>query len=348
MYLELVLYLIEKGADINKKYPKKYCNKLTPLQFIFRELLYEEHIFYNIAKAIIEKNTNANKKSSGNELTDFQFLLANDGDFYTGKLELLKLLIEKGADSNKYFPKKKYYYGLSPLEYFLYLNDGVIFDNESYEFCKLLIEKGADINKATGKKNGLSRLTAFQFIMVAYIVHDANPVQEKLAIYCINNGGNIDQTASDQMMNLSVFQFYIYEGLFTTSLELTTIMIEKTKQINEPTPLSSDLSEQSIFEHFIGNGSYTEKNRVDVTIKFLEHGADVNHIPEGEGELNEVSAFQHLVANKVWKIKRGEEIIKKCIENNANITRKDVHGKTPLDYTDADTPKKIIEILTPK
>ncbi len=284
-HLNIVEYLLEKGADINAK---TGSNGNTAL--IIAILSKEDQT----AKLLIMNNANVNIQNNigGTAL----HCSVNRFDY---KIEIIKRLLEKGANPNLRTTggREK---GWTPLMFAATIGEGI-------ELVKLLIEKGADINVTS--KSGNSPL-----------LNATKNNNTKLAIWLIEKGANINVQAENgntpliyatSKNNTELTNLLIEKGADVNATDKSgnSPLLNATK--NNNTKLAIWLIEKGADVNAKNKEGDTplyyscrNSNGFKIAKLLLEKGADINE-PGGAPLLTAILYNTQLA---IWLIEKGADV----------------------------------------
>ena len=202
--ISLMKYLLDNGADVNKGFNKNIDNTLLHFLCIGRI------VNFDIIKLFIEKGANVNESRIpiGKSTRKIEYLEQYTllGDILQQRviginIELIRLLLESGADPNKEFkinenigfPHKNTF---TPLGYLCYKN------NVNFDLYKLLIDYGADINK------GDCGFSPFNDSYTPLgLVCKNEPINIELIKFLLENGADVNKTSRERSQLFTPLQF---------------------------------------------------------------------------------------------------------------------------------------------
>jgi ankyrin repeat protein len=292
---KIIKLLIEKGADINKIHKEGSTILMFAVQF---------NTSYNIIKLLIEKGADVNALHNSSGTILMMALLSNTS------YNIIKLLIEKGADINKIHKE-----GSTILMFAVQFNT-------SYNIIQLLIEKGADINTYVNKYGQTLLMFAVQ----------SNTSDNIIELF-IENGANVNSidtknrtilmNALKYYKNYNVIKLLIEKGADVNIIDENgqTLLMFIVQQYNHSDNIIELLIEKRPDLNIIDqNGEtilmHSLKHNVSYNIikLLIENGANVNMIDE-----NNLTILMNAL-----KFKASYNIIKLLIENNADINAIDI------------------------
>ena len=275
------------------------------------------------------------KKSENKTIPDYLFY---DSIILNTNIEVLNLLIEKGADINKIN-----WDNLTVLMYCARINN-----KNQFILLKYLIDKGANLNLKDNKgrtalmhaiiksnknavklliKNGAD-ISIKDFRENTLLILASKYSKSNNYIFKFLLKYNIDINAKNKY-GYSALSYTVGTNIKNINLELFDILINKGADYNITDKNGFNLMMQSIKSPYEGN-------RLDVFKKLHELGNNINH-KSIEGLTPIMLALQHEIYSDYNDI---DEIIKFLIDNNANLEDKTTYGFNIYNFT---SNKKTIE-----
>lgn len=340
------VYLIEKGADINIE------------AGTFNYPLLHDTVAYRlpeVAKLLIKKGYDINRRA--NDTTTALHLAA-----YEGRIKMLKLLIELGADLNIQINEDSllsYGKGFTPLHSALRNDTGWGGPPNKYqvEAAKVLIQSGCDVNiKSSHDETALHFACMSQNIDVVKLllkhkanVNDQDDEGRTALFYSFFDNSNEDKDKNcrklipillnhkadpniqDKVGNYA-FHFGITSVLDNSSSETMIKLLERGLDINAKNREGLQLI------HFAVN-----RFNLKLLKYLIKNGSDINTVAkyfENSGTPLHFCAILHSESKKWEKICL--EMAKILIDNKADPHIKNLKGKSPLELAKK---KKMIDLL---
>ena len=334
---ELLQLLIDKGADVNMISEKNSIFEgRSPLHFLCYYAEFVPERFDNV-KVLIENGADMEFIFDDN-LTLFQYIIY----YYEGDesyLEFAQYMLEKGVDYDKKFPAKKYFYGLTPLQYLI--REPAMAEGAAYDLAVAIINKGIDVNLKYPNKKYLDGLTYSNFIIANYDFY--SPTGIKLLNLLIEKGAdtNIDFPKNKYYSGLSPLEYFIsviyYEGDFDSeSCDFLKVLIEKGADINNVTNPKSDLEGLTSFQFIVNNYDlFSGTVFLELVDYCIDMGGDIDLASPDESQMQSLSVFQYYIANKLydWHLDLALKMIEKSKQiNEPAIIECDLEGSSIFEY----------------
>ena len=284
--IEMVKFLLDKGADLKAK-----NNKLKYDYEIERASYYTKNITFRMDEVPENKVLEEYKDYTDNHGDKSPLDLAKKNNLH----DILEIFLEIEFHENI----NKLIDGVSPLY-------KAIIDND-IELVQKLLKSGADIHL----KNSDDWNTYKEW-------DDYYEHQEKTPLYGAVNNNNLDIL---KLMSLphSIADLLNY-AIQEEKTEISIYLIEKSKNLNEKTPLKTACQSQNF----------------KIIKSLIEHGADVN----GVDEYGQTALFDAIEVKKA-----NIDIIQFLLENGADVNQEDNKGITPLSFAQSNK-KSLVKVLT--
>jgi ankyrin repeat protein len=280
--METLTYLIDKGADVNAKNRTDETPIYTAINF--------KH--WDAVKLFLERGADLKAEHKHTKLTPLAYALAQRNT----EMEVIKLLVEKGADVNATDTQ-----GLTPLTSILTKSN----NKQVLETAKYLMEHGADINAKT--KNGMH---VFEWI----VARNANIAPEILK-FLIEKSNKIDWSKSQERHPIKwVIENYYSNEPLDSLKDYIKFFIANGADINSRDRNSNN----SPFLFFLYKHGGKQH---DLFMFLVECGADIREV-DGSG-----NSVLHIIS---FCVNVDIRIVKYLVENGANVNAKNFGSSTPL------------------
>jgi ankyrin repeat protein len=249
-----------------------------------------------------------------------------------GHLEVVKFLVEKGADIEAVNGR-----GFTPLQLAAY--------GRHREVVEFLLEKGANIDA----KNKSNEMTALDFSLLKEIqVHKLD-----IAPFLISKGAQFDVNKKNQMgltpLDLAIVFGYTEAVEYLMSLgadinytgrggmtplasaisrgrpEIAKLLLERGADVNAPDQEGNPPVYMAV-----------EKGQADIVGMLLDKGVNMNFVEKRHGR-----TLLHIASIKGYK-----DVVDTLLAKGADVKTKDAYGKTPLFYAGKYGHKMTADFLT--
>ncbi len=223
----------------------------------------------------------------------------------TNNLEIIKLLIHKGADINK---KVIYYEGGKKFD------DNALYTHccrKNIEIIKYLITHGANVNET------ITRFNSENNSILSLFVADDNADEKNLAIVqlLVNHGADVNVRNGKGLTPLDLVQKHGIHQLREVTEKIRLFLLENGAECSERSQEEYDVS--------VLNKKLIEacnNNRIDEIKELISKGANINAQPFGITPL--IAACKNGLL----------EIVRFLVNNGADVNQKDFRHDSPLKY----------------
>ena len=324
-------------------YPSNLCSDKTSLEsylskglkvdFIINDLWYNQPVIYcllesdavenhnknDIVKIIIKSGDNLNviNRQERNLLFD---AVAQQN------IEMIKLLIKKGADINT-------------LNFRDRQKGTLLFEavgQQNIDIVKLLIESDADVNILNRQRTTpLFNATLKENIEIAKLLIESGAdvnlqdEQGRTALFEAVITNNIEivklliKSGADVNLQDEQGKTLLFDAVAQQNIEIVKLLIESGADVN----FQDKYGETSLF-------NAVAQQNIEIVRLLIKSGANLN-LKNINGK---TPLFSAVMKNKI-------EIVKLLIKSGANVNLQDEYGKTPIFYATVSNQRKIVKLL---